>query len=61
MLEDLSEEATTVETELFPVEALDFYTRWNLEEAVSDEEIATLKTPDAAARRATIDEACDAR
>ena len=44
VLEDLSEDATTVETELFPLEALDFYTRWNLEENVSDEEIATLKT-----------------
>ena len=46
VLEDLSAEATTVETDLFPIAALDFYTRWNLEEAVSDEEIATLKTPE---------------
>ena len=46
VLEDLSEEATTVETELFPREALDFYTRWNLEEAVSDEEIDAYKTPE---------------
>ena len=46
VLEDLSEEATKVETELFPLAALDFYTRWNLEENVSDEEIATLKTPE---------------
>ena len=46
VLEDLSAEATTVETELFPVEALDFYTRWNLEEEITDEEIDAYKTPE---------------
>ena len=35
VFEDLSEAATTVETELFPLEALDFYTRWNLEENIT--------------------------
>ena len=46
VLEDLSVEATTVETELFPLEALDFYTRWNLEEKITDEEIDAYKTPE---------------
>ena len=46
VLEDLSEEATTVETELFPLAALDFYTRWNLEETITDEEIDAYKTPE---------------
>jgi hypothetical protein len=46
VLEDLSEAATTVETELFPWAALDFYTRWNLEEAVTDDEVAAFKTPE---------------
>ena len=46
VLEDLSEGATTVETELFPIAALDFYTRWNLEETITDEEIDAYKTPE---------------
>ena len=46
VLEDLSEDATTVETELFPRAALDFYTRWNLEEKITDEEIDAYKTPE---------------
>ena len=46
VLTNLSEEATTVETELFPLAALDFYTRWNLEEAVTAEEIDAYKTPE---------------
>ena len=62
VLEDLSAEATTVETELFPIAALDFYTRWNLEETITDEEIDAYKTPEkGAARRAITDTACDAR
>ena len=46
VLEDLSAEATTVETELFPLAALDFYTRWNLEDPITDEEIDAYKTPE---------------
>ena len=45
VLEDLSEESTLVETELFPKEVLDFYTRMNLEDDVTEYEIKNYKNP----------------
>lgn len=47
VIEDLSSpEAALVETELFPRDALEFYTKWNMGHAVTDEDVATYRTPE---------------
>ena len=47
VIEDLSSpEAALVETELFPRDALEFYTKWNMGHAVTDEDVAKYRTPE---------------
>lgn len=47
VIEDMSSpEAALVETELFPRDALEFYTKWNMGDPVEDADVAKFRTPE---------------